>query len=136
MCQLLVKPRINMCAGLGVDDVPQFGLTTPIGLLIVRMNLDGQVIFCVYEFDKQREFLAETFVQLFAEDFLAVVAQQAGDCHARQWTFGYDCFHAFERRYFPAFAYVGVLEVYVFELSYVLSAPADGAVMWRKTYQA
>ena len=95
-------------AGLGVDDIPHFGLPHFImhasGHLVVGVDLNGEVSLGIDKLDKKRELGAERVEYMLAEDAGAEICQDGGERLPGELTVGDDAGAGWDSADLPAFA--------------------------------
>ena len=96
------------------------------GQFVVRVYLDGQILLGIDEFDEQREFAVEAFVVGFAYQCSFVFVDHLCQVLACIGTVGYDGFVARNVRDFPAFAYLCLIAVQMFERNDFFTSPQGG----------
>ena len=96
---------------VGRHDIPHLGLAFRAvalpGQLVVGMHLDREVLARVDELDEQREFVAEAFAVLLAQQAGAVAGDELGERQAGVGALGHHRDVALHARELPAFADAG-----------------------------
>ena len=99
------------------------GLSLPVCRLVIRMNLNGEILSGVDKLHEQRKCVSEAFVVFVSYHFFFHLGDDIVEVPALVFAFCHYRFIVFYARYFPAFPDVGLLVVDLLERYDFVSTP-------------
>ena len=95
---------------VGTHDIPHLGLALGVmallGQFVVRMDLNGEILLSVNEFNQKRKLVAGIGVDLLADELTLVFLHEFSDGHAFELAVRDDGFMSLHAGKFPTFTYI------------------------------